>query len=74
MTKIMIAITTYNRKEIIEISSRSLYEIDGIVNGDVYVFDDCSTEFDSKYLEEMYPGAHIIESKNNYSNPACRAL
>ncbi|MBQ8535016.1 MAG: glycosyltransferase family 2 protein [Bacilli bacterium] len=63
--KIMIAITTYNRKDIIDLTSKSLSEIIGLNYDDVYIFDDCSTEFNISYLKKKYPGAHVLKSKNN---------
>ncbi len=63
--KTMIAITTYNRKDLIDITSVSLSEIDGIDYSNVYIFDDCSTEYSVSYLRKKYPGAHIVKSNNN---------
>lgn len=55
MKKLMIGICTYNRKKLIEYTSRSLGEIEGIQNTCVRIFDDCSTEYDKQYLKEKYP-------------------
>lgn len=60
MKKIMIGICTYNRKELIEYTSRSLREIEGIQDTCVRVFDDCSTEYDEQYLKNKYPMADRI--------------
>lgn len=60
MKKLMIGICTYNRKKIIEYTSRSLKEIEGIQNACVRIFDDCSTEYDEQYLKEKYPMADKI--------------
>lgn len=63
--KVMIVITTYNRKDLIDLTSVSLAEIEGIDYNNVFIFDDCSTEYSISYLRKKYPGAHIMKSKNN---------
>lgn len=60
MKKLMIGICTYNRKNLIEYTSRSLGEVEGIQNTCVRIFDDCSTEYDKQYLNKKYPMADKI--------------
>lgn len=60
MKKLMVGICTYNRKDLIEYTSRSLGEIDGIQNTCVRIFDDCSMEYDKQYLKQKYPMADKI--------------
>ena len=55
--KITIGITTYNRKDLIEKTAKSLNEIIGIENVNIKIYDDCSTEYDIDYLKEKYPMA-----------------
>lgn len=58
--KLFIGSCTYNRKKIIEHTSKSLSEIDGIEEADIYIYDDCSTEYDIGYLKKLYPMAKEI--------------
>lgn len=58
--KLTIGICTYNRKELIEKTAKSLYEIEGIENVNINVYDDCSTEYDINYLRKLYPTAKKI--------------
>lgn len=60
MKNLIIGVCTYNRKNIIKYSSRSLSEIEGIEKVCVKIYDDCSTEYDEKYLKEIYPMASEI--------------
>ena len=61
MKKLMIGICTYNRKKLIEYTSRSLGEVVGIQNTCVRIFDDCSTEYDKKYLNETSDVRIVID-------------
>lgn len=63
--KLMIGITTYNRKDIVLLSSKSLYEVDNLNKKDIYVFDDCSTEYDVNELKKIYYNSNIIEFSKN---------
>lgn len=65
MIKLMIGITTYNRKELISYTSASLFSIRNLNFEDVYVFDDCSTAYDEVYLKSIYSGANIIRFHSN---------
>jgi len=70
--KLLIGITTYNRKDVIEYNSLSLSEIKNINYKDVIVIDDNSLEFDNKYLKNKYKQAII--KKNNMNVGADKNL
>lgn len=61
----MIAIPTYNRKSLISCTSLSLSYVRNLNYDDVYVFDDCSDEYDENFLKSIYPGANVIVSPSN---------
>ena len=68
MKKLIIGICTYNRKDIIDLTAKSLSEI---IKNDNYiievrVYDDNSNEFDKNYLKKIYPSAIITINKNNF--------
>lgn len=64
--KITFGICTYNRKDIIEKTAKSLYEIIGIENINIRIYDDCSKEYDLGYLKKLFPSAKtIVSSKKN---------
>lgn len=65
MIKLYVGVCTYNRKDIIEYSSKSLNEIRGIENCKIHVFDDCSTEYDKKFLQKIYNTKNVVVNKNN---------
>ena len=58
MQKIMLGITTFNRKEIVEKMAQSLSDAE-TENCEIVVFDDCSTEFDKNWLSKVFPTAKI---------------
>ena len=43
MKKIMLAMATYNRKEVLERTIVSLTQVKNIENVDIFIFDYCST-------------------------------
>jgi len=45
--------------------ANSLYSINGIQDCNIYVYDDCSTEFDISFLESVFPTATIIRHDKN---------
>lgn len=59
--KLFIGVCTYNRKNIIEYTSKSLNEVNDINKSDIYIFDDFSTEYDVEYLKKLYPTAKKIK-------------
>lgn len=65
--KVTIGIPTYNRKEILEIMSKSLYASNllGICN--IRVYDDCSQQYTKDYLNNLFPTAvSIVVNPTNY--------
>ena len=58
--KLFIGICTYNRKNIIEYTSKSLMEIEGIEKTSINVYDDSSTEYGVEELKKIYPIAQKI--------------
>lgn len=66
MVSVTIGIVTYNRKSILEKMAKSLYLSDlTSANVNIRVYDDCSTDFDKKYLESIFPNAFIHINKEN---------
>ena len=65
--KLMIAIPVYNRKQYLEITAKSLYECSNVNKSIIKVFNDCSTEFDSDYLRQLFNkfNAWIVDGENN---------
>jgi hypothetical protein len=51
----------------LEITAKSLYECSNIDKADITVFNDCSTEFDGKYLEKLFnsPNAKVVNREKN---------
>jgi len=63
---VTIGITTYNRKNILEIMANSLYKSDLSASHNIRIYDDCSTEYDKDFLEKLFPTAEsIIVNKRN---------
>ena len=58
--KITIGIPTYNRKDLLVIMANSLSqsELREFVN--IRIYDDCSTEYNKEFLEELFPNAKSI--------------
>ncbi|MDR3195448.1 MAG: glycosyltransferase family 2 protein [Endomicrobium sp.] len=65
--KLMIAIPVYNRKQFLEITARSLYECSNVEKTDIKIFNDCSIEFDSTYLRQLFNtrNAEVVDRKEN---------
>ncbi|MCL2485376.1 MAG: glycosyltransferase family 2 protein [Endomicrobia bacterium] len=65
--KLTVAIPVYNRKEILEITKRSLYECNNVDKAKIMVFNDCSTEFDGAYLKNLFDkyDVEIINREKN---------
>jgi hypothetical protein len=57
----------YNRKTFLEITARSLYECLNVDKTDIKVFNDCSTEFTTTYLRQLFntSNAEVIDRKEN---------
>lgn len=65
--KIILAMTTYNRKNILEKTISSLLKIKNIEKFDIRIYDDKSSEFDKEYLKRLIPIAKKIEIREaNY--------
>ena len=60
MCKVMIGITTYNRKKLLESMARSLYESDLSTAHSIRIYDDGSTEYSRDNLQEIFPDAEKI--------------
>lgn len=58
--KIMFAMATYNRKETLETCIGSLSKIDNLNEIDLFVFDDCSSDYDYDFLQEKISFAKKI--------------
>ncbi|MDR2518773.1 MAG: glycosyltransferase, partial [Spirochaetaceae bacterium] len=58
---VTIGITTYNRKNIVEIMAKSLYKSDLTVPHAIRIYDDCSTEYGRDFLEKLFPTAASIK-------------
>ena len=66
MKKIMLAMATYNRKEVLEKTIVSLTQVKNIEDVDIFIFDDCSTEYTKEDLKKMIPFAkQIVVRENN---------
>ena len=62
----MLAMATYNRKEVLEKTIVSLTQVKNIENVDIFIFDDCSTEYTKEDLKKMIPFAkQIVVRENN---------
>ena len=51
--KLYIGVTTYNRKDIVQYNAKSLLQVDKIENCEIHVFDDCSNEYNMKFLKKI---------------------
>lgn len=60
MKKTMIGVTTYNRKRILELMSKSLYKSNLDISHVVRLYDDNSTEYSEKELGILFPTADKI--------------
>lgn len=63
--KIFIGIPVYNRKDRLELLSRSLRDVSNIRKHTLCIYDDCSSEFDKQYLEDLFPNAEIYKNETN---------
>ena len=52
---VLLGISTFNRKEIVALSARSLGHAENLSRVDLLVIDDVSTEYDLDYLQSIYP-------------------
>ena len=64
MESIMVGITTYNRKEILDSYAKAFNNIVGIEKVHVCIFDDASTEYDRDYLCSIFPMAAYVHINN----------
>ena len=60
MPKVLIGITTYNRKNILELMAKSLYGSDLSIKHAIRVYDDKSTEYGEEELREIFPDAESV--------------
>lgn len=61
LPKVTIAIATFNRKNILQWSARSLYASNlSCADVKIRVYDDRSSEYDEKFLHELFPSASSI--------------
>jgi len=58
---ITIGIQTYNRKKILETMANSLYNSDLSIPHNIRIYDDCSSEYNKDFLEELFPTAKTIK-------------
>jgi hypothetical protein len=64
--KVTIGISTFNRKELLEIMAASLYRSDLSAEHNIRIYDDCSTDYGRDFLEKLFPTAKsIIINRNN---------
>lgn len=71
--KICIGITSYNRIGILKKMKNSLCASEGLEYCNIRIYDDCSNEYDSKYLKKIFPNVtEIIRRKRNIG--ACRNM
>lgn len=68
--KIVIGITTYNRKSDLVIMAQSLKRASGFDDCALVVFDDSSHDYDEKFLQELFPSAQIFVSARNLGSDA----
>lgn len=58
--KIILGVTTYNRENYVRKAAQSLYMADDIMATRIWVYDDCSNEYNSDLLRELFPTADKI--------------
>lgn len=63
---ITFGICTFNRKDVLQKSVQSLLHVKNIDKVNIRIFDDCSTDYDRTFLEELVPEACSI--KQNQRN------
>lgn len=64
MPKVLIGVTTYNRRKILEIMAKSLYESDLTVEHGIRVYDDKSSDYGEAELREIFPDAERIHIRS----------
>ncbi len=64
MSKVLIGITTYNRKRILEAMAKSLYESNLNIPYSIRVYDDNSTEYSRDDLYCLFPDAEKIMTRS----------
>ena len=64
---ITFGICTYNRKEILLRSAKSLKSINRYSEINVRIYDDCSTEYDKCFLQNLFPEAKTIHVQKKNS-------
>jgi hypothetical protein len=62
---ITIGITTYNRKNLLELMASSLYESDISIPYNIKIYDDCSNEYGLEELKSIFPDAASIKINRN---------
>ncbi|MCF2673215.1 glycosyltransferase [Fusobacterium varium] len=62
--KIIMMISTYNRKEILEKSISSLKKVKNLEKFEIQIYDDKSSEYNEQYLKEKIPFAKKITIRN----------
>jgi len=74
---VAIGITTFNRPHFVEACARSLMRATGIERTQILVTDDCSTEYDARFLRTCFPAATAIElcsTNSGGADYACRNM
>lgn len=67
--KIIMMISTYNRKEILEKSISSLKKVKNLEKFEIQIYDDKSSEYNEQYLKEKIPFAKkIIIKKRKFKS------
>ena len=60
MESITFGICTYNRRQILMNSAKSLALVRGIEKVHIRIYDDCSNEYDEAFLRSLFPDAVSI--------------
>ena len=58
--RLFIAIFTFNRQALLVKMSESLAMVKGIIEESIFVFDDCSREYDVGFLKGIFPNAESV--------------
>jgi len=61
MPTVTIGVSTYNRKDLVEIMAASLYRSDLTIPHNIRIYDDCSSEYGAAVLEKLFPTAASIK-------------
>lgn len=62
--KITVGITTFNRIEYLKKMQQSLYLTDNVDSFAIRIYDDCSDEFGTEYLQQLFPTAAEITRRD----------